>query len=137
MAALHYKYDSIVEVINMGEVAEMFIEGFYCNECSCIVDGEQPGYSRICEDCSKVQNEKEAFHQLKCHPEYFEAVRSGLKTFEIRYNDRDFKVGDGIRLREFNPTVKKYTGQDLFVKITYISGFKQKNGYVVLGIKRL
>ncbi len=31
-------------------------------------------------------------HDLKCHPDYFEALRDGTKTFECRYNDRDFKV---------------------------------------------
>ena len=33
-------------------------------------------------------------HELKCWPEYFEAVISGAKTFEVRKNDRDFAVRD-------------------------------------------
>ena len=39
-------------------------------------------------------------HDLKIAPEYFDAVDSGEKTFEIRLNDRDFKVGDTVVLRE-------------------------------------
>lgn len=32
-------------------------------------------------------------HDLKCYPDYFEALHDGSKTFEYRYNDRDFKYG--------------------------------------------
>lgn len=49
-------------------------------------------------------------HELKCLPEYFEALASGKKTFEIRKNDRGFKVGDLIALNEFEPTDEPYEG---------------------------
>ncbi|HHL0747950.1 TPA: DUF3850 domain-containing protein, partial [Streptococcus agalactiae] len=42
-------------------------------------------------------------HLLNCYPEYFEAIMDGTKTFECRYNDRDFKVGDELLLREYDP----------------------------------
>lgn len=42
-------------------------------------------------------------HNLKTWPEYFRAVRNREKTFELRFNDRDFKVGDVLLLQEFNP----------------------------------
>lgn len=35
-------------------------------------------------------------HKLKIKAEYVFAVWSGRKTFEIRKNDRDYKVGDTI-----------------------------------------
>ena len=39
-------------------------------------------------------------HELKIQSEYFEVVNNKTKTFEIRKNDRNFKVGDKILLRE-------------------------------------
>jgi hypothetical protein len=42
-------------------------------------------------------------HELKIWPVYYEAVRSGAKTFELRQNDRGFQKGDKVILREFDP----------------------------------
>lgn len=44
-------------------------------------------------------------HYLKIRSVWFDAVASGLKRCEIRYNDRDFEVGDGICLCEIK-TIK-------------------------------
>lgn len=38
--------------------------------------------------------------ELKTDPQVFQDVLDGIKTFEIRFNDRDFKVGDEILLKE-------------------------------------
>lgn len=35
-------------------------------------------------------------HRLKIHEQYADAVLNGIKTFEVRKNDRNFKVGDKI-----------------------------------------
>lgn len=58
-------------------------------------------------------------HDLKILPEYFEAVISGRKKFELRKNDRDYKVGDLFVLREWEPD-KGYTGRDFIQSIGYI-----------------
>lgn len=42
-------------------------------------------------------------HDLKTWPEPFAAVVAGDKTHEARKNDRDYQVGDVLRLREFKP----------------------------------
>ena len=54
---------------------------------------------------------KTYFHELKILPEYFEALASGTKTFEIVLNDREYKVGDLLILREWTPLFF-YTGRE-------------------------
>lgn len=75
-------------------------------------------------------------HELKIRPEYFKAVVLGDKTFEIRKNDRNFKVGDVIVLHEWNEK-GGYTGKHTLVNITYVMTDSEfvKNGFAVLGIK--
>lgn len=57
-------------------------------------------------------------HELKIRPEYFNAVSEGRKKFELRRNDRGFKVGDQIVLCEW--TGSGYTGRKLNCRIDYI-----------------
>lgn len=57
-------------------------------------------------------------HDLKILPQYFNEVISGNKRFEIRKNDRDFKEGDNVKLREFNGV--DYTGNYIKAKIGYV-----------------
>lgn len=49
-------------------------------------------------------------HELKCWPEYLELIRQGRKTFEVRdCRDRDFREGDTVVLRGFEPGAMLYT----------------------------
>ena len=78
-------------------------------------------------------------HELKIEPKWFELVSSGTKKFEIRFNDRGFKVGDTLLLREYDPRKKKaerYTGRELTVEVEYVfdEKFGLLSGYVILGI---
>lgn len=76
-------------------------------------------------------------HNLKTWPEYFAAVRSGKKRFEIRRNDRDFAVGDILVLREFNPGSGAYTDQTEERQVTFmLSGgqFGLEAGFVAMGL---
>lgn len=76
-------------------------------------------------------------HELKCWPESFEAIATGVKTFEIRKDDRGYRVGDYLLLREWKPTpaalsptpgmvadlgivASSYTGRNMMCVITYI-----------------
>jgi hypothetical protein len=42
-------------------------------------------------------------HKLKTWPEPFKALLDGLKTYEVRHNDRNFHVGDELQLCEWSP----------------------------------
>ncbi|EIP8136288.1 DUF3850 domain-containing protein [Enterococcus faecalis] len=73
------------------------------------------------------------FHVLKIKPCYFNDVISGLKTFEIRKNDRNFQVGDILVLAEYDDF--KFTNRMIFVRVVYLTSFEQKEGFCVLGIQ--
>ncbi|MGG4123635.1 ASCH/PUA domain-containing protein [Bacillus licheniformis] len=76
-------------------------------------------------------------HQLKILPEYFDRVCTGEKTFEIRKNDRGFKVGDLLELYEYIPEKDEYTGRVMVREVTYMTDYAQKDNYVVMAINRL
>ena len=80
-------------------------------------------------------------HELKIEQKYFLEVILGRKTAEVRKNDRDFQVGDILRLREIieRKTLKdeiKYTGHYMLAKITHILTAEEfsglADGYVTL-----
>ena len=80
---------------------------------------------------------------LKTDPAVFQDVLDGKKTFEIRFNDRGYQVGDlivlketrftGQQMREGSPLI--YTGREMQKQISYIlSGYGLQDGWVILGI---
>ena len=73
-------------------------------------------------------------HKLKIEPRYFMEVYEKRKTFEIRKNDRDFKVGDTLILQEYMKEHRQYTGNVLRRKITYITDYAQQDDYIVMAI---
>ena len=74
-------------------------------------------------------------HNLKIKTKYLDEIYEGIKTFEIRFNDRNFKVGDTLHLRGFDDG--EYTGEGLYRDITYILDDPEyvKEGFVIMGIK--
>ncbi|WP_326925039.1 DUF3850 domain-containing protein [Bacillus haynesii] len=64
-------------------------------------------------------------------------VCTGEKTFEIRKNDRGFKVGDLLELYEYIPEKDEYTGRVMVREVTYMTDYAQKDNYVVMAINRL
>ena len=76
-------------------------------------------------------------HRLKSWPDQFKDVIAGKKKHEYRENDRDFKIGDTIILKEFDPELCQYTGNSFIVKICYITAGAQFGippGYCILSI---
>lgn len=78
-------------------------------------------------------------HDLKTIQPHFNHVWNNLKTFEIRKEDRNFKVGDLIRLHEYDPQSKTYSNRQATRIITHIlrddSEFGLMPGYCILSIK--
>lgn len=76
-------------------------------------------------------------HELKTVNPFFENVWSRLKDFEVRKNDRDFKVGDRLKLVEYGE-VKGYVPRYILKDIKYILKGGQygiDENYVILGLK--
>jgi hypothetical protein len=80
-------------------------------------------------------------HELKTDPAAFDAVRHGTKTHEIRFNDREFAVGDELLLRQtvfaaadLKPgQTNSYTGAELLRRVTHIQeGYGLAPGWVIL-----
>lgn len=86
-------------------------------------------------------------HELKCWPEFFQAILEGRKTHDLRRaDDRTFRVHDLIQLREFDPRTERYSGRNQMAEITYItsadvpcalSGQALDPAYCILSIKKL
>lgn len=76
-------------------------------------------------------------HELKIWPEYYGLVSSRQKPFELRKADRDFRPGDTIKFREYDPGAQRYTGEEGRARIQVVlSGHVPglAAGYVALGI---
>lgn len=58
-------------------------------------------------------------HLLKTLPIYFQETWIGLKTFEVRKNDRGFDVADRIVLQEWEQDIG-YSGREIVCEATYI-----------------
>lgn len=77
-------------------------------------------------------------HKLKTWREFYQDVYDGIKKFEIRFNDRDFQVGDILTLIETDPNnFNASTGRQSSYQITYIlrSYDALKPGYICMSIK--
>ncbi|EHN8715626.1 DUF3850 domain-containing protein [Enterobacter hormaechei] len=74
-------------------------------------------------------------HNLKICPEYFAAVRGGLKRAELRWNDREYQAGDILDLCEWDPNEEAFTGDFISVTVTHVADLGQwMPGYVLLSV---
>ena len=75
--------------------------------------------------------------EKKILPEYYHAVYSGEKTFEIRKDEDDIQVDDVVFLLEYDG--KEYTGYVIKARVTYVlrncPEYGLMDGYCVFGIK--
>jgi len=78
-----------------------------------VADNEGP-----CEKCKIRGIER---HNLKTLPQEFGEILNNRKRHEIRVNDRDFREGDELFLKEWDPKTETYTGRHVLVLVTYIT----------------
>jgi len=79
-----------------------------------------------------------ATHELKVIPRFWAKLEMGDLTFQLRRNDRDYRVGDILRLKEYSHDYG-FTGSTLVFDVTYIllpedmPGIER--GWCILGVK--
>lgn len=94
----------------------------------------------------KLKNQKrfknqKMVHELKIDPIYFRELELGRKTFEVRKDDRPYRVNDTLLLQSFNREANEYTGSMIFASIVGIFGRNDKEkeyvkeGYIILSIE--
>lgn len=84
-------------------------------------------------------------HSLKTDPKVFELSISGKKNYELRLNDRGFKVGQTVHLNETVYSADEmhdlgcdveYSGRHLFADIvSIVDGYGLQDGWVILGLE--
>ena len=80
---------------------------------------------------------KSRYHELKTNTVPFFALFTKEKTAEFRKNDRNFKVGDTLILKEYDP-LTAYTGLYLLRKVTHVqTGYGIPDGYAMLSVRPL
>jgi ParB family chromosome partitioning protein len=67
---------------------------------------------------SDTQETGQKVYQIRLAKSYFDDVANGIKTFELRKNDRGYKKGDILEMMEFADG--KNTGRTVRVLVTYI-----------------
>ena len=60
-------------------------------------------------------------HELKTWPDSFEAMWVGDKKYDFRKNDRNYKIGDVLLLKEYVPEKEEYTGREMIARVTYMT----------------
>ncbi len=74
-------------------------------------------------------------HEIKIAEPYYEAVREGRKTFEVRHNDRGYNAGDTVLMTCINDIgIAKRSEPQLLADIGYVTSFKQEDNYVVFSL---
>lgn len=80
-------------------------------------------------------------HAVKTWKIFFEPQEKGEKLFELRKDDRPYKVGDYFLSQEYDQVKNEYTGKETKYLITYIlrncEFFGLKKGYCILQLKEI
>lgn len=74
-------------------------------------------------------------HDIKVWPDYFEAIRTHRKPWEVRENDRGYREGDTLILREWDPKSRSYTGRALKARVGYVCSLPMGGKWVGMTLK--
>ncbi|EAC4010622.1 DUF3850 domain-containing protein [Listeria monocytogenes] len=72
-------------------------------------------------------------HKLKIESCHFEDILNNGKRIETRYNDRNFRVSDLLRLCEIKNAV--FTGREMLVVVDFVTKCYQLEGYVGMNFR--
>jgi hypothetical protein len=84
-------------------------------------------------------------HRVKSWTPFFEAFLAGDKRHDLRDDDRNYQRGDFLILQEFHPFGGGYSGRELTMEVTYITGRETPcafssaalaRGFVILSLKQ-
>lgn len=74
--------------------------------------------------------------EKKILPEYFKAVITGDKSFELRKDEDGIQIGDTLILKEWDGN--QYTGNQVARSVTYVlrgaSEYGLMDGYCIIGV---
>jgi hypothetical protein len=76
-------------------------------------------------------------HRLKTWPESFAAISQGAKRVDLRWDDRDYRVGDTLVLNEYQPEHQRCTGRSAIRWVTHVQPggrFGLEPGHVALSL---
>jgi ASC-1-like (ASCH) protein len=65
--------------------------------------------------------------EKKIWPEYFEKIKLGEKTYELRLADWECNKGDILVLKEWDPKTKAYTGRKIEKEVTFVGKTNNMN----------
>lgn len=100
-----------------------------------------------CPHCTSAQELNGRIHELKTDSPVFCETLKGTKTYEVRLNDRGYRIGDRLRLKETRYTGEEmkfgyplvYTRRECLVKVVQLLQgpiYGLKEGWVIMGIEK-
>lgn len=96
---------------------------------------EQEQERKMQELPSDKEESKTKVHTIKLAKMYYEDVKSGKKSFELRKNDRGYKQGDILKMLEYAEGA--WTGRQIIAEVTYLlenyAGIEE--GYCIMALK--
>ena len=60
-------------------------------------------------------------HEVKSWSHLFDAIRWGKKPYDLRKNDRNYKIGDVLILEKYDNIAGRYTGDVCRRTVSYIT----------------